>query len=75
MSNRTQILVNLTRVDAKKLTALLKDSSFTEVPIVETEGNARIIKGIGTIESLRKLSGAWGKNKERLTANEIRKQA
>jgi hypothetical protein len=74
MSNRTQISVKLTRGDAKKLTALLKDLPFTELPIVETESSARMIKGVGTTESLRKLSGAWKENKERLTANEIRKQ-
>jgi hypothetical protein len=75
MSNRTQISVNLTRSDAKKLKALLKESMFTESPIVETKNSSKIIKGTGTTESVRKLSGVWSENKERLTANEIRKQA
>ncbi len=54
MSNRTQISVNLTRGDAKKLKALLKESLFTESPIVETDHSSKIIMGTDTTESVRK---------------------
>ncbi len=75
MSIRTQISISVTRSDAKKLKALLKEPLFTESPMVETKNSSKVIKGTGTTESVRKLSGSWSENKERLTANEIRKQA
>ena len=76
MSNRVNISISIPESQVRKIEDYLK--TLPKVVLEKTEmavENSRFIKGIGTKESIAKLSGSWSKTAERMSANEIRKTA
>ena len=76
MSNRVNISINLPKSQVRKIEDYLKTLSDAVLEKnTEMPENERFIKGVGTKESLAKLSGCWDNSSERMSANEIRKTA
>ena len=74
MSNRVNISISIPKSQVRKIEDYLK--TLPKVILEKTEDaveNSRLIKGVGTKESMTKLSGSWSKTAERMSANEIRK--
>ena len=74
MSNRVNISISIPKSQVRKIEDYLK--TLPKVILEKTEDaveNSRLIKGVGTKESMAKLSGSWSKTAERMSANEIRK--
>lgn len=76
MSNRVSISINLPKLQVRKIEDYLKTLSDAVLEKnTEMLENERFIKGVGTKESVAKLSGCWDNSSERMSANEIRKTA